>query len=203
MRRTAEDVDALVAEGSDASAESLVQVALDRNLYLSLADASGFTDQLVADERARVLLEESGYRELQQALRRRAPPRPAAPPLVLGATVGTAALPLGVMAQAVRQPAVLSESESSSPPDDSSDDESPAAQPPRARAATAPASLVCDKCKLLFKGLNGLTQHVKTCTGETDARKRSRKAQEKRAAVKRARTEAAEAADALTGLGGH
>ena len=43
-RRTAEDVDALMAQGVDASAETLVQVlALNRGLYPSPSDAAGFT----------------------------------------------------------------------------------------------------------------------------------------------------------------
>ena len=76
------------------------------------------------DERARARLAEAGYHELQQALRRRAPPKPAAPALVLGATAGIADLPgpLAPMPAAVRDPAVLSEADSSEPP---TDDEEP------------------------------------------------------------------------------
>jgi hypothetical protein len=46
-RRTAEDVDALMAEGTNASTESLMQTALDRGLYLSPSDAASFTDAVV------------------------------------------------------------------------------------------------------------------------------------------------------------
>ena len=84
-RRTAEDVDALMAQGVDASAETLVQVALDRGLYLSPSDAAGFIESVVVEERARALLAERGYHELQKALRLRAPPKPLAPPLTRAA----------------------------------------------------------------------------------------------------------------------
>ena len=54
-RRTAEDVDALMAQGVDASAETLVQVlALNRGLYPSPSDAAGFIESVVVEERGSV-----------------------------------------------------------------------------------------------------------------------------------------------------
>ena len=187
-RRTAEDVDALMGEGADASAESLTQVALNRGLYLSPADATAFTDEVVADERARALLAERGYKELQQALRQRAPPRPAAPQLVLGATAGTNELPgpIGAMPIAARDPEQLSERDSSPPPDTSSDEE--AAQPEE--------EATCPKCGTKgFGNAGALATHVGKCSGVTQKEKRAAKKRAKRADAKRAR-----GADALAGM---
>ena len=207
--QTAEDVDALLAEGANASAESLMQVARDRGLYLSPPEAAGFIDAVVADERARVRLDESGYREFQQALRQRAPPKPAAPPLALGATVGSAELPgpLGPMLAAVRDPAVLSEG--SVADDDSDPDDGPAsaAAPSAPAAACAKGKRKCPTCSHEFY-LRGISEHLKVCGLPTKRERNALKAKAKRAeaaAAKKARMDADEegAADALQALSGH
>ena len=197
-RRTAEDVDALMAQGVDASAETLVQVALDRGLYLSPSDAAGFIDSVVVEERARALLAERGYHDLQQALRLRAPPKPLAPPLTLGVTVGTAALPgpMAPMAEAVRDPAQL-------PADGGSDndDDMPAAgarapAAPRAPAAAptaAPNPLACANCGRVAGNAGALARHVEQCgkPGPTRAEKQAQAAKERRAKKRAAAGDAA------------
>ena len=107
--RTAQDVDLLMAEGTEASSERLIEVAYDNGLYLSPSAASAFTDDVVKDERARALLEAEGYEQLKQALRRREPPRPTAQSLDVGTTVGHNDLPgpMGTMPPALREPAQL------------------------------------------------------------------------------------------------
>ena len=205
-RRTAEDVDALMANGADASADELMQIALDRGLYLSPADAAGFTDAVVADERARALLDERGYRELQQAIRRRAPPKPPAPPLVLGVTCGSMALPgpLGAMPAALRDPAVLSECESEADNgegdgdngDDDGDndgdedhgDESGGGGDASGGGDDDEAQ-TCPKCGRIFSNAGGFGTHIKTCNGLSKKEKRKLRARQTRAeaAAKKAR----------------
>jgi hypothetical protein len=180
-----------MAQGVDASAETLVQVALDRGLYLSPSDAAGFIESVVVEERARALLAERGYHDLQRALRLRAPPKPLAPPLTLGVTVGTAALPgpLAPMAEAVRDPAQLPADGSSNSDDDMPAAGSPAPAAPRATAAaptTAPNPLACAKCGRVTGNAGALARHVEHCgnPGPTRADKR-RQAEKERRAKKR------------------
>lgn len=94
-RTTAADVDALLGAPADATGEQLSELAHDRGLQLTPAAAEKFVETSLADERARVALEEAGYRELQAQLRVHVPPpqvRDAALPQ-LGQTVGGDALP--------------------------------------------------------------------------------------------------------------
>ena len=191
-RRTAEDVDALMAQGVDASAETLVQVlALNRGLYPSPSDAAGFIESVVVEERARALLAERGYHELQQALRLRAPPKPLAPPLTLGVTVGTAALPgpLAPMAAAVRDPAQLSGEEGSENDDDMPAAGARAPAAPRAPAAAptaTPNPLACARCGRVAGNAGALSNHIQHCAGNTRAEKQAQAAKERRAKKKRA-----------------
>ena len=202
-RRTAEDVDALMAQGVDASAETLVQVALDRGLYLSPSDAAGFIESVVVEERARALLAERGYHELQQALRLRAPPKPLAPPLTLGVTVGTAALPgpLAPMAEAVRDPAQLSGEEGSDNDDDMPAAAARAPAAPRAPAAAptaTPNPLACARCGRVAGNAGALSNHVEHCgkPGPTRAERRAQAEKERRAKKRAAAGDAAVEPDA-------
>lgn len=199
----AEDVDALMAQGVDASAETLVQVALDRGLYLSSSDAAGFIESVVVEERARALLAERGYHELQQALRLRAPPKPLAPPLTLGVTVGTAALPgpLAPMAAAVRDPAQLSGEEGSDNDDDMPAAGARAPAAPRAPAAAptaTPNPLACARCGRVAGNAGALSTHVQHCgkTGPTRAERQAQAAKERRAKKRAAAGDAAVEPDA-------
>ena len=92
-QRTPQDVDVLMAEGSEASGERLVEAARNNGLYLSPSSAATFIDDVAKDERARALLQEQGYERLKQSLHRREPPRPTAPQLVVGTTTGGDELP--------------------------------------------------------------------------------------------------------------
>ena len=202
-RRTAEDVDALMAQGVDASAETLVQVALDRGLYLSPSDAAGFIESVVVEERARALLAERGYHELQQALRLRAPPKPLAPPLTLGVTVGTAALPgpLAPMAEAVRDPAQLSGEEGSDNDNDMPAAAARAPVAPRAPAAAptaTPNPLACARCGRVAGNGGALSRHVEHCgkPGPTRAERQAQAAKERRAKKRAAAGDAAVEPDA-------
>jgi len=94
-RATAADVDALLGAPAGATPAQLSDVAFARGLQLTPAAAERFVETALADEAARVALEEAGYRELQQQSRIRvAPPqvREATMPQ-RGQTVGGSALP--------------------------------------------------------------------------------------------------------------
>ena len=109
-QRTAQDVDVLMAEGSEASGERLIEVARDNGLYLSPSSAATFIEEVAKDERARTLLQVQGYEQLKQLLHRREPPRPTASQLVVGTTTGGNELPgpMVAMPPAERAPAELS-----------------------------------------------------------------------------------------------
>ena len=108
-QRTAQDVDVLMAEGTEASGEQLIEAACENGLYLSPSAAAAFTEDVVKDERARAQLEAAGYAQLKQALRRRELLRPTAPPLATGTTTGGDELPgpMATMAPALREPEQL------------------------------------------------------------------------------------------------
>jgi hypothetical protein len=108
--RTAEDVDALLADSADLqNPEALSTIAFERGLHLPRAEARSFGEELLKDEAARKRLEEAGYKELQQQLRVRAPARPAAVLPERGETLGTMALPgpQPAMREMEVEPAVL------------------------------------------------------------------------------------------------
>ena len=189
--RSAADVDALMAEGTSATAEALSAVALDRGLYLSLSDATGFNEAVVADERARALLDEQGYRELQQSLRRCASKAPTAPALMLGRTSGTDALPgpHPSMSEADRNPAQLSsaseneEEEEARPTPNAPNANSDTPQQPAAPAGKQP----CPHCGALFG--KQLKNHMKRCEGVPPDQVKLQKQRDRREAQKRAREE--------------
>ena len=108
-QRTAQDVDVLMAEGTEVSGEQLIEAACENGLYLSPSAAASFTEDVVKDERARAQLEAAGYAHLKQALRRRELPRPTALPLATGTTTGGDELPgpMATMAPALREPKQL------------------------------------------------------------------------------------------------
>ena len=108
-RPTAADLDALM-DGDLADPNALSQVAFDHGLHLPPTRAEALAESLLIDERARKRLEDSGYAELQQRIRTRAPARPDAASLPQPRrTLGTALLPgpNPGMAAAARRPEVL------------------------------------------------------------------------------------------------
>ena len=98
-----------------ASSAGLVETAFSRGLYLSTVAAASFAESV-----ARKLLAESGYSELKQKLRTRAPPQPVAGAIVRGSTLGTSELPgpQPAMPPVERQPAEHSPSPSPEPSED-------------------------------------------------------------------------------------
>ena len=111
VRRTAEDIDVLMDGAVDLTdAQGLSDRAFDHGLHLPSARAEKLGEEVLADERARSLLEDSGYAELQQKIRTRAPPRPPAALPSRGAIMGTLPLPgpqPAMMVAARPRPAVL------------------------------------------------------------------------------------------------
>ena len=144
----------------------------------------------------------------------KAAPKPAAPPLALGVTVGTDDLPgpLGPMPAAMRNPAMLSEAESSDPSlsddDENEDDENEtvgaavrrATGPRTAAAVHAAASFVCPDCAKVLKNASGLASHKQHCGRPGPSRKEKSRDREaaRRADAKRARVAAG--AEALAGM---
>ena len=78
LRRTCTDVENLLTNSNLSDPNSVVQVAFDGGLHLSLSGATKLSEDLLLDEKARDLLESSGYYSLQQRLRTRVPFLPAA-----------------------------------------------------------------------------------------------------------------------------
>ena len=89
-------------------------------MHLLPTRAEALAESLLSDECARQRLADSGYAELQQRIRTRAPPRPDATMPQRGRILGTAALPgpLPGMAAAARRPEVLSPPEEEEEVDD-------------------------------------------------------------------------------------